>query len=133
MAYIRFVLSRRNRESGVEDGVFGLAHKLRDEPELSAADRQTLRDALTWFDDHLAEPTRLNRTSSKGHYRRTTKGIAWFRDTANDSLARMHLIKRVLENNGHPVTMIREDRIGYIVYEDEQQAVAEPFSDTKTR
>ena len=132
MPYIRFVLSDRNRDSGVEDGVFGLAYKLRDRAEVAAEDRETLRDALAWFDAHLAEPTRFNRTSSKGHARRSTKGIAWFRDTATDCIAQMHRLRRVLETNGYHVTMIREDRVGYVVYEDELQVVAEPFADTKT-
>jgi hypothetical protein len=29
--------------------------------------------------------------------------------------------------------MLTERRIGYVVYEDELQVVAEPFSDTQTR
>lgn len=132
VAYIRFVLSDRNRDSGVADGLFGLARELRDRAEVTAADRETLREALTWFDEHLAEPTRFNRTSSKGHYRRTTKGIAWFRDTATDCIAQMHRLRLVLETNGFHVAMICETRVGYVVYEDELQVVAEPFSDTKT-
>jgi hypothetical protein len=44
----------------------------------------------------------------------------------------MHQLKRVLESNGHHVTMVRENRIGYVVYEDHLQVVAEPFSETKT-
>jgi hypothetical protein len=39
----------------------------------------------------------------------------------------------VLEKYGHPVTMLTESRVGYVVYEDELQVVAEPFSDTQTR
>lgn len=44
----------------------------------------------------------------------------------------MHELKRVLEAEGHAVTIIAEDRIGYIVYEDELQVIAEPFADTRT-
>jgi len=29
--------------------------------------------------------------------------------------------------------MLTESRVGYVVYEDELQVVAEPFSDTQTR
>ena len=133
MAYIRFVIPNRDPQSGVDAGLFGLAYDLRDDPEVNVTDRETLREALTWFDEHLAAPMRFNRTSSKGHYRRKTKGIAWFRDTAADCLAEMHRIKRVLESNGYPVTIVREDRIGYVVYEDDLQVVAEPFADTRTR
>ena len=132
MAYIRFVLATRDRDSGVEAGLFELAHQLRDDTVLGTGDRETLRDALAWFDEHLGTPARFNRRTSKSHYRQSGKGIAWFRDTAADCIAQMHRIKLVLESHGHHVTMIREDRIGYVVYEDELQVVAEPFADTKT-
>jgi tRNA splicing ligase len=45
----------------------------------------------------------------------------------------MHEIRRVLERNGHVIEMLSEVRIGYIVYEDTFQVVAEPFSETRTR
>ena len=44
----------------------------------------------------------------------------------------MYELKRILEANGHPVTVIREDRIGFVVFEDNQQVVAEPFADSET-
>ena len=44
----------------------------------------------------------------------------------------MHQLRHVLESNGHVVTMIQESRVGYIVYEDSLQVVAEPFSETRT-
>ena len=80
----------------------------------------------------LATPRRFNRSTSKGYYRRAAKGIAWFRDTATEHVARMHEMKRIVEANGYVVTLVREDRIGYIVYEDETQVVAEPFTETRT-
>jgi hypothetical protein len=44
----------------------------------------------------------------------------------------MHSLKATLEDLGHSVTVIQESRIGYIVYEDEIQVIAEPFVDTRT-
>ena len=132
MAFLRFVLSDRHPDSGVENGLFGLAYKLRDDPGVNAEGREALRDNLAWFEKHLPTPNRFNRSTSKGYYRRKTRGIAWFRDSAKECVARMHRIKVALETNGHRVAMIREDRVGYIVYEDDLQVVAEPFSDTET-
>jgi hypothetical protein len=132
MAYLRFVLSNRHPDSGVADGLFAVAYALRRGSKLNPADRDTLNDVLGWFDEHLPEPARFNRTASKGHYRRNTKGITWFRDTATECIAQMHRLKRVLETNGHHVTVLRESRIGYVVYEDPLQVVAEPFADTQT-
>jgi len=97
----------------------------------SETDFKMLRDTLAWFDANLQKPSRFNRTRSKGYYRRTPSGIAWFRDTATECITRMHDLKTVLEAHGYPVAIIREDRVGYVVYEDEQQVVAEPFADTR--
>ena len=132
MGFIRFVQARRHPEAGVEDGLFSLAYELRDSPQIAAKDRTTLADALTWFAQHLETPSRFNRTKSKGYYRRNTRGIAWFKDSATEHLARMHEIRRVLEQHGHVVEMISEARVGYVVYEDAFQVIAEPFSDTRT-
>lgn len=35
----------------------------------------------------------------------------------------------MLENHGVAVRMLKADRVGYVVYEDDYQIVAEPFSD----
>jgi hypothetical protein len=132
MGFIRFVLARRHPASGVEDGTFGLAYELRDSPRVEAAGRTLLAETLAWFEKNLETPTRFNRTKSKGFYRRKTRGIAWFKDTASEHLSRMQQIKSVLENYGHSVVMLSEARIGYVTYEDAVQVVAEPFSDTQT-
>ena len=130
--FIRFVLARRHPDSGVEDGTFSLAYELKDSRYVDAADRNQLAETLAWFEKNLETPTRFNRTKSKGFYRRKTRGIAWFKDTATEHLARMHQIKGVLENYGHSVVMLSEARVGYVTYEDTVQVVAEPFSDTQT-
>lgn len=132
MRFIRFVLAQRHPDSGVEDGTFRLAYELRDSPHVEAADRSTLAENLTWFEKNLETPARFNRTKSKGFYGRNTRGIAWFKDGATEHLSRMHKIKTVLEQYGHPVRMLSEPRVGYVIYEDAFQVVAEPFSDTTT-
>jgi|SRR5919112_5217452 hypothetical protein len=132
MRFIRFVLKRRDLDSGVEAGIFTLAYELRDSHHLEAADRELLAETLAWFGKNLETPTRFNRSRSKGFDRRKTRGIAWFKDTASEHLARMHAIKAVLEKYGHSVTMLSESRVGYVTYEDAAQVVAEPFSETRT-
>jgi len=127
------VLAQRHPDSGVEDGLFRVAYALRDDPAVSEEHRRVLKENLSWFEEHLREPKRFNRSTSKGFYRRTTKGIAWFRDSAAECLARMHEVKGILEAEGHVVRLITEERVGYVVYEDEMQVIAEPFADTRTR
>jgi hypothetical protein len=45
----------------------------------------------------------------------------------------MRQIAAILERHGHPVTLLSEARVGYLIWEDEFQVVAEPFTDTQTR
>lgn len=132
MEYIRFTLTVRHPESGIEDGLFRVAYALSEDPMVEVRDREELSELLRWFDANLKTPDRFNRSRSKGYYRRKARGIAWFRDTAVECLARMHQLKHILEEHGHHVTVIRQARIGYAVYEDSDQVVAEPFAETRT-
>ena len=108
------------------------AYGLRDDPSVPIGDREALAETLLWFETHLETPARFNRTTSKGHYRRQTRGIAWFKDTANEHLAQMYALKVLLERYGHFVEVVKEPRVGYIVWEDAYQVIAEPFTDTRT-
>jgi hypothetical protein len=132
VAYLRFAAATRDSESGVETGLFQVAYRLRDSDEVTPEDRLILHDCLSWFDANLQKPHRFNRTKSKGHYRRNAAGIAWFRDTATECIKRMFAIKEVLEANGYTISLIRTERIGYLVYEDALQVIAEPFAETRT-
>jgi hypothetical protein len=78
-------------------------------------------------------PGAIQPDAIEGHYRRDFRAICWFRETAVQHIAQMHRLKDVLDRHGYPVAIIREQRVGYIVYEDEDQVVAEPFKDTRTR
>jgi hypothetical protein len=132
MAFMRFVLATRDPDSGVEEGLFQAAYSLRAVTDLSSENRKALEETLSWFEVNLQTPKRFNRTRSKGFYRRNTRGIAWFRDSAHEHLRRMHQLRQILESHGYAVDLIQEDRPGYIVYEDAVQVVAEPFSETRT-
>ena len=92
-------------------------------------DEQRLKEVEQWFRDNLPVPKRFA-VSSKP--RRKAQAISWFRDTAGEQIARMRDFQAILESYGIAVEMLRERRPGYVVYEDEHQVVAEPFSDTQT-
>jgi hypothetical protein len=126
--FIRFVLYHRHLESGGSEGTLRLAYRLRGSSIATPADRTRLSDALNWFEGNVGTPARSHRTASRGHVRRTTRGVSWLKDTAVDHLARMQEITGVLERYGHHVQMLTEARVGYVVYEDEYQIVAEPFA-----
>ena len=45
-------------------------------------------------------------------------------------LAKSHELMALLTQHGYVFQTLRSDRIGYILYQDAHQIVAEPFSDT---
>ncbi|MDA7965840.1 hypothetical protein [Ruegeria sp.] len=112
------------------EGFFCAAYELRDAVDLDEFTYNRLEDLLDWFRQNLDVPTRFNRTSSKGAFRRDTKGLSWFKPDAKATLDRAFELKALLEDHGHPIEILRTVRIGYITYEDDNQVIAEPFSDT---
>jgi hypothetical protein len=44
----------------------------------------------------------------------------------------MHEIKGILDRYGHPVVRLSQAHVGYVIYDDAFQVVAEPFADTQT-
>jgi hypothetical protein len=128
---LRFVLLHAHPDTAVEEGIFGAAYRLRDALHTLHHDRLELKDLLSWFEANLAQPQRFNRTKSKGYYRRNTAGVSWFKSTAAEHIDRIRSITAILEQYGFAVSQISTDRPGYVVFEDDNQVVAEPFRERK--
>ena len=120
-------------DAQVPIGIIAFAHRLTDSSEVSEPLRRELAHWLAWMDEHLDAPDRFNRTTSKGWYRRATRGISWLRATAEEHLGAFRALAEVVNRCGYEVSEIREVRVGYIIYEDDLQVVAEPFRDTRVR
>ena len=131
--YLRFVLPATHPDTGVESGVFDIAYTLKNEGEISEAEKQELMGLLTWFGAELAVPDRFSRSTSKRRYRRATKGICWLKASAHEHVKRMHRLAQILREHGYHVEMIRSASPGYVVYQDDHQIVAEPFNDMLKR
>ena len=127
--YLRFVVTDLHANSERELGIFHAVWKLRDEEELHNYEEELHDTAMKWFDKHLQEPTRFT-ASKPPFYRKQKRAISWFKDTAHEHLARVRELVAILEHHGVSVRMLSATRVGYIVYEDEFQIVAEPFTDT---
>lgn len=114
------------------EGFLQAAGYLADDPltDLHVVERV---DALrVWFAYNLDLPARFNRSSSKGYYRREAKGLSWFKPTATEHIAKSFELKAILDEHGYPIHVLKEVKIGYVVYEDSYQVVAEPYNDTVT-
>lgn len=131
--YLRFVLLEDHPDTGVRAGLFNAAYSLNREGDLTGAERRELTALLVWFEAELKTPERFSRSTSKGRYRRTPKGISWLKDSARDHVQRMHRLAQILHDHGHHVEMVRSTNPGYLVYEDDHQIVAEPFNDMLKR
>jgi hypothetical protein len=129
MRYLRFVIHQKDPSSGVREGLFQVAGRLAKAGTLSANEQQRLDGLRSWFGTHLPKPDGFTRTRNAAH--KNTRGIAWFKDSANAHLRKMRDLVAFLEEHGIAVETIETDRPGYLVYEDDFQVIAEPFAETR--
>jgi hypothetical protein len=129
--YIRFVAGDLDSDSLREVGILQVAYRLRDDPKLYDYEAALLAEHLEWFEHHLKTPSRFT-AAKPPYYRKENRAISWFKETAAEHLARAREIVRLLEGHGISVRMIKTDRPGYVVYEDDHQVVAQPFADAST-
>ena len=130
MAYLRFVCGARVEGMAARAGLLAAAYDLRRSESVDSATEQALTTLIDWFKANLTVPKRFGRTNSEGWYRRDTKGLSWFKPEAGDHIAKAFELVVVLNGAGVKVEVLKSDRIGYVVYEDDHQIIAEPFADT---
>ena len=127
--YYRFEMLTQDPETGLPDGLFVRAYALVRGGELPGHYHDLLYDLIDWFRKNLDRPTRFNSSTSKGADRRVTKGLSWYKDTSHQHIAKMREISAILVELGYSVNERATSRPGYVVYENEIQIVAEPFSE----
>lgn len=130
MKYLRFVRPNTIENHGAREGFFCAAYHLRNVLGLENYTSEQLEAHLSWFQVNLTIPDRFNRSKSEGSWNRATAGLSWFKEDASEAIRRSYELINLLQENGYPIETIRTKRVGYVVYEDDQQVVAEPFSDT---
>jgi len=127
--YIRFVVNEIDEDSQKRLGIFHAIRYLRDDGKLSSYEEAHMNEVMDWFADNLEKPNRFSRAKRK---KPVGKAISWFEDNAIEHISKMREIMLVLKSHGIQVDMIKTERPGYIVYEDEFQVTAESFGETKT-
>lgn len=128
--YLRFVYARPVEGMRSREGFFQAAGALANNPLTDSLVVSRVDELRHWFAEHLDLPERFSKSRSKGFYRKETKGLSWFKPTANEHIAKAFELTSILDEHGLAIEVIKEDRIGYVVFEDENQVVAEPFADT---
>ncbi len=128
-SYLRFVITRRDPDSGRRQGLFQACFGLRDQGKLDHIEARILADALCWFNEELARPERLAK-ARRPHAKPVA--LSWFKREAELHILKMLKLVYLLEAHHCKVHVLTTDRPGYVVYEDAHQIVAEPYADTPT-
>lgn len=126
---IRFVIEKLDPDSGRRQGLFQAAKFLRESGQLSERDHQQLDEIREWFNTNLERPVRLS-LSPRPHAKK--QALSWFKDTAATHVGKMREYGEILERYDVHVLMVKTNRPGYVVYEDEYQVCAYPFTETQT-
>ena len=127
--YLRFVVGKKDQESAQALGIFQAFFELRDEGELYPYEEEHFDLIRRWFNEHLQRPTCLA-APKPPFYRRPHRAVCWFKDSAREHLGWAWSMVAILQDHQIPVRMLKTERVGYVVYEDEYQIVAEAFADT---
>jgi hypothetical protein len=121
---LRFATLALDPDSSHTSGILVVAHTLRDEGDLTCSEHEELRLLLAWFTANLPVPKVLEDIEHR-------RAISWFKPSAEEAIHRMWELKRVLEQHGHHINVLRTDTPGTVVYEDEWQVVAKPPKGTR--
>jgi hypothetical protein len=127
--YLRFVIHKNDQDSGRRQGLFQALAAMDEDGSLLTHEQSQYEDIYAWFKKNLRKPRSFTR-STKPHAKKVS--LSWFKDSAKEHIAKMHALKQILEAHGIVVDVLRTNRPGYVVYEDEFQVAAEPFSETVT-
>ena len=125
LMYIRFVTGQRNPQSDQPNGIFTELYQLEKNGQLAEHELAWFRELESWFNEHLPRPERLAWSARPNAPERA---ITWLKVSAAGHLRRMRELASLLEHKDIPVQELRTDRPGYIVYEDEHQVAAVPFT-----
>lgn len=123
--FIRFVVAVRDETSDQQSGVFQAIYRLERAGELLPHESEWFAGIERWFNANLKSPSRLTWSSRPNAPRRA---ISWFKLSATAHIARMRELVVLLEHKDITVEEFRTDKPGYIVYEDDHQVAAIPFT-----
>lgn len=125
--FIRFISGNIDERSKLSAGLFCAAYQLRYDGQLPEYELDRLLDLLGWFNVYLRSPFDFRLRDAW----RSPRAICWFKSSAHEYLARAREIVALLEDNGVYIRVIRSEKVGYRLYEDDAQVLAQPFADMR--
>ncbi len=120
--YLRFVVGGDDEHHRMLTGLITEARLLRDRGELAPHEEDQLSLTYEWFNTNLPCPP----FSSSGWSR---NAVAWFKDSAKESIKRTREIASLLQQHGLQVRTLRSSNPGKVLYEDEFQIVVEEWKE----
>lgn len=127
--FLRFIGTEPDEDSRVSMGLFCAAEKLIHEVGLHEYEYEALMECVEWFGRHLRNPYRYRFDRERRRF--AYRSICWFRSTAYEHLRRAWEMVAILEERDILMRMIKTEMPGYIIYEDEAQVLAHPYSDLR--
>ncbi len=127
--YVRFVSPLYADGRFGNYGLFRGAAWMSDASDTPDVLRQAMEAELEWFRDHLPVPRHgafMVRSKRRWYY----DGICWFRDDAQEMIARAWVLASLLRDCGVNISKLATDRPGQILYRDAYQIVAKPEAQT---
>lgn len=123
--FVRFAARLRDCDSRVAEGIFIVAYRLYANGELAAYERAQLEECIGWFEANLKVP--------HAHARACERAIYWFKASAQSHVRKMWELVWIVERHDVAISLVTTRRPGVIVYEDEHQVAAEPWTDLRRR
>jgi hypothetical protein len=123
--FIRFAVAARDRQSDQQQGVFQALYVLERAGALLPYESEWFAGIERWFNANLKRPKRLAWSSRPNA---SNRAISWLKLSATEHVAHMREIVTLLEHKDIAVEEFRTDKPGYIVFEDDYQIAAIPFT-----
>lgn len=117
MNYIRFVVGSESDSPRTQNGLFTEVEYLRSKGKLQPYQVELVKDIFEYFNNNLPVPPYSTKKWS-------VDSISWFKDNAVKYIDKMRDLAFLLEENGHQVRVLKTDKPGMILYEDEYQIVS---------
>jgi hypothetical protein len=90
----------------------------------SVKDERRLSELNEWFKYNLELPSKVRRNKNLN---KTPIAVSWFKSTAYEHIQNLRKISNIIQRYGVVVSYVRNEKPGYVLYEDEYQIFAEPY------
>lgn len=116
--YIRFVVGSESDSPRMQSGLFVEVANLKRKDLLEPYQIKHVNDIFEFFNSNLPCPPFSKKKWS-------IDAISWFKDTATDHIDKMRDLAVILEENNLIIRVLKTDKPGMILYEDEFQIIAQ--------